>query len=244
VSSAAQTHCSTVLAWNCADQFQRKAHLVRHKNPDLLVLPEVQRRDRDALGAGYNTVFIGPETGRGLLVAAREPGSLTLRKTAALPHAARLTWLLNGQSLGFVALWAKPERGSYIRFLCETIKELSDVDDKSLSLVLGDFNASKAFDRHRTGRNCFERVAEALQIRGLRSIWHQRMGEPFGEESKATYFHQWKTNQSFHIDYVFGSSSIRRRVVEMTIEEPTSWLKVSDHVPLFLKLSRETSDRP
>ena len=65
---------------------------------------------------------------------------------------------------------------------------------------------------------------------GLVSSYHDRTGEALGNETKATYYHQFKESQSFFIDYTFTNIPIKSY-------ELGEWDKMlSDHVPQFIEL--------
>ena len=65
---------------------------------------------------------------------------------------------------------------------------------------------------------------------GLHSLYHTLTGEMYGKETKATYFHQFKEDMPFFIDYVFTNMNVLSY-------ELCSWDKeLSDHCPQMIEL--------
>ena len=63
---------------------------------------------------------------------------------------------------------------------------------------------------------------------GLYSLYHERTGEDFGKESKATYYHQFKANMPFFIDFAFTN-------IQTFAYELGKWDKdISDHCPQMI----------
>jgi endonuclease/exonuclease/phosphatase family metal-dependent hydrolase len=110
---------------------------------------------------------------------------------------------------------------------------LSKVSEKNI-IVAGDFNASAAFDPHQSSSYQFEQITRRLREKGLHSLWHTKEAQEFGGESAATYYHQWKREQPFHIDFMFASEALVRRLKHFSIGDFDTWCSGhSDHVPLI-----------
>jgi endonuclease/exonuclease/phosphatase (EEP) superfamily protein YafD len=225
-----------VLSWNTADHFDRKAGRLLALNADIMVLPEVRRQHADALGERYATHWFGDVGKRGLLVAAQKPLTLNVVKEAEKRHAALISVANGRQFLQLVPIWAMPSGGSYVRPLCSALDELLPlIEPEGRVLVAGDFNASQVFDKGRGVTNHFSAVSSRLERFNLQSIWHERTGESFGQETRATYFHQWRADQAFHIDYAFACTRLRQEATGLEIGAISDWLKGgSDHMPLIM----------
>lgn len=225
-----------VLSWNTADHFHRKAGRVLALNADILVLPEVRRQHADVLGERYETLWFGVDGERGLLVAVEKPLTLKVVKEAEKRHAALISVAFGAQSLQLVPVWTMPSGGSYVRPLCSALDELLPlIEPERRVLLAGDFNASQVFDKGRAVTNHFSAVSDRLERFDLQSVWHERTGEAFGRETRPTYFHQWRADQPFHIDYAFACTRLRQEATRVEIGSIADWLEGgSDHMPLIM----------
>ena len=74
----------------------------------------------------------------------------------------------------------------------------------------------------------FEQCINFLKDHNLYSLYHERTGEEFGKESRATYYHQFKENKPFFIDYAFTN-------IQTFAFEIGKWDKTeSDHCPQMI----------
>jgi endonuclease/exonuclease/phosphatase family metal-dependent hydrolase len=74
-----------------------------------------------------------------------------------------------------------------------------------------------------------ETTLKALNDLGLVSAYHLSRREDFGRENLATYFHHKKSDNAFHIDYIYSNFGTPLKVdVGLFLE----WSQLSDHVPL------------
>jgi exonuclease III len=224
-----------VVAWNCADNFGRKTHRLTSINADIAIVPEVTQRDQDALGENYTKIWHGEPGKRGILVAARRPWSLSVREVAPLKHMVLLNATSADLEVLIVGVWAMPSAGRYVGSVIAGLDSLLPLTTGHPNvLVTGDFNASPVFDATIPLSRHFRLISERLEAAGLQSIWHQTRKEIFGKESVPTYFHQWKREQPFHIDFMFASSELRRRLTSFSIGSFDDWRpKGSDHMPLI-----------
>ena len=73
---------------------------------------------------------------------------------------------------------------------------------------------------------------------GFRSAWHEHSGDGYGSESVPTHFWRWQATPeaAFHIDYIFASSGIAIRHVEIGTHADFAATAVSDHAPLVADL--------
>jgi len=224
-----------LISWNCAGGFARKAHKVASLAPDVAVLAEVRKVDQFALGEEYQAVWFGDEGAKGVLVAARKPWALTCVAEADARHAIAFEASLREHSIGLIAVWSMPIGGNYVEAACAGLEAvLPAIGPFDRHIVAGDFNASVAFDTGRGPDRRFSRITSCMSARDLESLWHTSRKEAFGEETRPTYFHQWKREQPFHIDYMFACPSLRNQLRDLSIGEYDAWrTDGSDHMPLI-----------
>jgi len=61
----------------------------------------------------------------------------------------------------------------------------------------------------------------------------RKAGEEHGNESLATYRHQYSATNTFHLDYCFATLQIANSA-KLRIEDNAKWASLSDHYPLIL----------
>jgi len=74
----------------------------------------------------------------------------------------------------------------------------------------------------------FEQCIDFFREMGYSDLYHNMTGEEFGKESNAIYYHQFKEDMPFFIDYAFTNMSVKGFVLG-------DWNKdISDHCPLTI----------
>jgi exodeoxyribonuclease-3 len=222
-----------IVSWNCADHFHKKAKRLSDLNATLAIVPEVREEHADLLACHAN-LWDGETGNRGLLLAARQPWKLTKIQRATHRHVVRAQAKLGELELVLIGVWSMPGPERYVGTVASGLDELLDDSCEQNVVVAGDFNASAAFDSQNAARHSFDQISQRLHGRGLQSIWHTKAREAFGQESRPTYYHQWKREQPFHIDFMFVSESLMERLIRFSIGDFESWCPgYSDHAPLI-----------
>lgn len=68
------------------------------------------------------------------------------------------------------------------------------------------------------------RIDQILRSHGLYSLYHEQSGESLGHESTATYFHNFKADLPFFLDYAYANFPVRSYSL-------LPWdITISDHV--------------
>ena len=52
------------------------------------------------------------------------------------------------------------------------------------------------------------KVNDLLESYGLSSLYHQKTGEQFGHETKATYFHRFQESDPYFLDYAYTNFDV------------------------------------
>lgn len=69
-----------------------------------------------------------------------------------------------------------------------------------------------------------------LELCGLHSVYHKQTDEALGHETQPTYFHMFKPDRPFMLDYAYTNAEVKSlRLLEAD-------LKMSDHVGLELEI--------
>ncbi|MFN9075790.1 MAG: endonuclease/exonuclease/phosphatase family protein [Hyphomonadaceae bacterium] len=229
-----------ILSWNCNGGFRNKLHLVADFNADVLVIQECE----DPINGppiyyewADQYVWAGRNKAKGLGIFAKN--GLTL-----LPleweDAGTALFLPVEVSVGMqiVGVWTQASassRDSYIGQFWHYF-QLNRSQFGMKTLICGDFNSNSRWDKPRRLWNHTRCVSE-LESLGYKSLYHQLTGESQGAETQPTFYLHRNLGKDYHIDYAFAHSSlITGEAINLTIGNPDTWLRHSDHMPLIFEL--------
>lgn len=223
-----------IVAWNCAGNFARNAAQLAALNADICIVPEALEPHAKALGERYATHWYGEPGQRGLLIAVNDGWRFDVVATASQRHMILLNVRRDDIALSVIGVWAMRGPRGYAGAVIAGLDELLPLVDGSANVfVAGDYNASIAFDATSPPALRFVEISSRLHAAGLSSLYHDRSGEAFGAETQASYFHQWKREQPFHIDFAFASRPLASRCRAFEIGGFDPWCSSSDHMPLI-----------
>ena len=132
----------------------------------------------------------------------------------------------------FVGVWTHPPYNEVAWEALTACKAAAD--DLDLPMVAaGDFNSSPGVSgQERESPRFMEQMRDELE---LVSAYHHFTGEALGEETYATYYHQWKESDPFHIDYCFLPGTCADRLTRVEVGSFAEWPQ-SDHRPLTVDI--------
>ena len=135
------------------------------------------------------------------------------------------------------AIWAnntQDKNNQYIEQVWKAINHYDEILNNETTILTGDFNSNKIWDRkHRIGNH--SEVVDRLANKNIFSIYHKHYNEEQGKETKPTFYLQRNKNKPYHIDYCFASESLIEKFKEIEIGTYENWIEYSDHSPLFVK---------
>ncbi|HEU4556544.1 MAG TPA: endonuclease/exonuclease/phosphatase family protein [Longimicrobium sp.] len=222
-----------LVTWNCCrGKFAAKSPFVRELAPDVAVLQECARpadESPEVRWAGEN-----PNQGIAVLTAngyVAEPIAID----ADVPR-----WMVPYRITGpveftLLAVWALPLRGSYVRAVCLGIDALAGLISSGPTVVTGDFNANPFFDRKRV-QWTYATIEARLHALGLASAYHAFHGEAPGQESRATYYHMWRQDLAYHLDYCFVPRDWLPLLNRVDVGGWEEWKGRSDHRPVIVEM--------
>jgi endonuclease/exonuclease/phosphatase family metal-dependent hydrolase len=103
------------------------------------------------------------------------------------------------------------------------------------AVVMGDLNSGTCLHRDESPSRNHRRLISALAGLGLVSAYHAFHRVEHGRETHATYRHQFKASQPWHIDFCFIPAAWVEHLVDVQVVDEAWGLK-SDHVPLKVDL--------
>ena len=224
-----------IITWNaCRGQFDKKTPLLDHLAADIMVIQEIARPKQ----LMANVLWFGENPNQGMAVIARNDYQVDLLPTVADVPAYVIPIQVSGPHtfvlLAVCTMGEKPY--PYVRAACRAIVLYDDLFREHPVAMIGDFNSNAIWNKnHPKGIN-HAALLERLEKHGLFSAYHAHYGEAHGEESRPTYYHQWKRNQPFHIDFCFLPNAWRNAIRDVDVGSWLAWEKCSDHRPLLVSL--------
>ena len=97
-------------------------------------------------------------------------------------------------------------------------------------MIIGDYNCYvNQFDNSKKYGDIL-RINEILEGYGLKSAYHEKTGEELGKETTPTYYHRFKEDSPFFLDYAYTN-------MEVKSFELLPWdSKMSDHVGQLIEI--------
>lgn len=223
-----------ILSYNINKCTQEKIDKVLAMNADIMVLPECARYDEIKLPQGFSMEWIGDNavSWKGLGVIWRTQHEVIIAPWYNCEHKYILPLIVDRRFLLFATWPTKVLNGkqSYPQILLDALKEYQQYIQSYPTLMCGDFNCYTGQSGVSKATGTFEQCIEFLESNKLFSLYHERTGEEFGKESKATYYHQFKENKPFFIDFAFAN-------IQIFAYELGKWDKeMSDHCPQMIVL--------
>ncbi|MDG1286704.1 MAG: endonuclease/exonuclease/phosphatase family protein [Rickettsiales bacterium] len=103
-------------------------------------------------------------------------------------------------------------------------------------ILCGDLNSSALWDKKRVWNH--SKVVSELDEIGFKSLYHELTNEEQGKESRPTLFMHRQIERPYHIDYFF-IPELALENSQLTIGDPTTWLELSDHMPLVCDVEED-----
>lgn len=224
-----------ILSYNISRCNQHKIDKVLALGADIMVLPECAHPDQVKLPDGYAMEWMGlPDwcDWKGLGVIWRKEHNVAVAPWFNEAHKYIMPFIVDGKFV-LIATWPTLVPGAkktYPQILLEMLTDYAEHISQTPTLICGDFNCYIGQTGVAKKTGTFEQCIEFLKDCGLYDLYHQRTGEAFGKESRATYYHQFKETMPFFIDFAFTN-------IPVFAYELGNWDKeLSDHCPQMIVL--------
>ncbi|GAA5225463.1 endonuclease/exonuclease/phosphatase family protein [Membranihabitans marinus] len=229
-----------IITWNCNGAFRDKFNILSDFNADLYVIQECEN-PAETQHKGYkqwtaNYLWIGDTKNKGLGIFAKNNIELKRLNWSNQYKAHKVKYFLPcsiNNDFDLLAVWNHRNHSTIFEYIGQFWIYLQ-INKLKLnnSLIIGDFNSNKIWDKWDRWWNHSNVVAELKEI-GIESLYHYYWDEEQGSESNPTFYMHRKLEKPYHIDYAFGSKEFLTRLKTMQIGAENHWLKFSDHLPII-----------
>lgn len=231
-----------IITWNCNMAFRKKAAFILQYQPDILIIPECEHPDKLIFPIGTpkptDIIWFGKNPNKGLAIFSYSSYKIKLHDNIHQD----LQWIIpiilsNGHfEFNLFAIWANnptdPE-GQYVTQVWKAIHHYSILLNDTKTILLGDFNSNKIWDKKRRISN-HSNVVKILEEKGIFSTYHLHHKQEQGAEMDPTYYLYRHKDKPYHLDYCFASKDFIEKMVSVEIGKYDEWKKYSDHVPIIV----------
>lgn len=185
--------------WNCCrGPYEKKVPLLDSLKPDIAVIQECARPNDES----DQSLWFGDNPRQGIAVVAT--GSFRLRRLPIAEDVPEYVFpieVTGPASFSLLAVWSKGNQAfPYVEAVVRAAELYRALFDGGPTVLIGDLNSNAIWDtRHPRDRNHSALVAMLAEL-GLVSAYHSFHGEKHGQETRPTYYFQWKEARPYHID--------------------------------------------
>ena len=230
--------CSAVklVTWNCCrGAYTTKAPLLDVLMPDIAVIQECAR----PLAESETCLWFGDNPRQGIAIQSALPYRLKrLPILEDVPKYIIPVSVLGPINFTLLAVWSKanqPHR--YIEAVVKAVQMYRDLFVSSPMVLIGDLNSNCIWDATHPRDLNHSALVALLSSFGLVSAYHVFYDEAHGQESRPTYYFQWKANRPYHIDYCFIPAAWAGNLRRVEIGGFDEWKQHSDHRPLLVEIT-------
>lgn len=200
-----------IISYNINDSYPWKVERLFQMQADILVVPDITCPEDAHIPDGYDMKWNGISyfyqfpRWKGL-------GVIWKKGCAVIPdwYNPNLYYAipLLTEGILILAIWPTKRKNItdkklYPQIAQEIINEYAMHFAKQPTIVVGDFNCYVNQVDSSPEYGDILRIDSILRSHGLHSIYHEQTGETFGEESTPTYYHRFKADQPFFLDYAY-----------------------------------------
>ncbi|MBO6122213.1 MAG: endonuclease/exonuclease/phosphatase family protein [Methanobrevibacter sp.] len=230
-----------IVTWNCNQKFRESFREIIKENADIYVIQECEDPSRSKVDEykefASNHYWVGDNVNKGLGVFARENVKIELAGLEDNGLRYFIPLKVN-DTFNLLGIWTNPnvkypvaEYPNEITRYYELHKESGFFNEDLI--MCGDFNCDARL-KGAHAKNVFKMIKKMSEI-DLVDIYHYLTGESEGEESKSTFFMYRHLDKPYHLDHVFASKDMVKR---LEVKNPSHWLEFSDHVPIIFEVEK------
>jgi exodeoxyribonuclease-3 len=234
-----------LLTWNCQGAFRKKYELIADLAPDLAVIQECEALEKLPWKQGRppsSACWFGENASKGVGVFSWSDLEFAplANYDSSIRHCIPLQ-ITRPYQFQLIAVWAMdhPQDSlSYSAQVFQAVGQYREFIQAADTVMMGDFNSSKrGTPRSRIGNHAS--LTNAIDTLWLISAYHQYFHEKPSQEKRGTFFRGRKTDKISHIDYAYIPVRWLRRLKQVEVGAPETWLAHSDHCPVMVEIQEK-----
>jgi len=127
------------------------------------------------------------------------------------------------------------KQGKYVEEMMDFLAINESLVTKDL-VIIGDTNSDARLNYPLPKDKNHDAMVAWLQQRGLVDAYNHLTGEDEGKETVPTFYHWRHVDLPFHLDRAFVSPQRLKSFMVIPQRAHSTWLKVSDHMPIVLEI--------
>ena len=216
------------ITWNCRSGSidHRMAQLAEYR-PDVVFLQECVPAVRRPC-----TYRVNAQKGIALVCASPGFRLSALARNSNAGRASVAASVVGDGAFSVVGIWG--QLPNYVADVLRTLEAHARRLRRGRTIVMGDFNSGVALRGEQSLSVGHRRILDTCSALGLASAYHAFHRIEHASEKHATYYHQFKLTQPWHIDYCFVPTSWLAGVRSVQVLDGDTWASHSDHRPLIV----------
>lgn len=220
-----------IISYNINLFNQQKIERILQYDADIYIIPEIACSSRVTLPEGYHMEWTGDIPHKGLGIIWKSSVKVEIPTWFNPEHRYFLPLMVENKLI--IAAWPTTTKHNspmkYPEIAMKAFQEYAPYIKQFPTIITGDMNCYKG-QSGETKQYSIQAICDFLRNMNLISAYHDMKGETLGNESCATYYHQFKETQPFFIDYTFSSIPLKSYHLG-------EWDKdLSDHVPQIIEI--------
>ena len=228
-----------IINWNCNGAFRKKFKQLEQFEADIIVIQECEdperSNDKDYREWAKNFIWTGENKDKGLGIFCKE----SLKISNNNWETNNLKYFISANindDFNIIGLWNHHANSPTFGYIGQFWKYLQiNKTLMSKTLIIGDFNSSKIWDKWDRWWNHSDVVRELEEIE-IRSLYHEFFNEEQGKEQHPTFYLQKNILKPYHIDYAFADRNTFSKIKKFEIGKKIEWSQWSDHMPILIEL--------
>jgi exodeoxyribonuclease III len=229
-----------LISWNCQGAFRKKAAFILSAQPDIVIIQECESPEKlifeSTIPKPTDQLWFNENQAKGIGIFSYSTYRFSLLKQYNPNFKLVIPISVSGGEFDFTlyaicANHTSDKGNQYIQQVWKAIHYYDKLLDQGISILAGDFNANKIWDK-KTRTDNYSDVVNFLAKKDIQSCYHHYFSEDHGLELQASFYLYRHQNKPYHLDYCFASNSLLEKMSSMVVGKYDDWHLLSDHMPL------------
>ena len=225
-----------LLTWNCHHGLlDARLAEVGELSPDVAFVMEWLPSTSEVLPAGVVGREVRPRKGIALAAVNADYTLTEVAMPSGVGQAAVAARVAGPVSFTAIGLWAQTP--NYVDDVLQSVAASAELIRSGPTVVMGDFNSGTNLGGTPALTRGHSRIVDALGSLGLVSAYHAFHKVDHGHEPHATYRHQFKASQPWHLDFCFVPTAWASHISTVEVISGDNWDERSDHRPVIVDVN-------